>query len=328
MKQPGKFELSLKESATISVFMEKLGAATGSRYQIVSRRDDVRHFASAVGLTGPGFGMSQISCEDGLRATISASLIGTDEVRIYLPAAGSRIGINQFKNESVCRFGEAVVSVSAEASSILYGAYQEDARSKMTRIAISRDLLKDYVSSSDLLVGGFIGKANGYLGLFTSYVQSAMREADALDAAGMNVVSRHLVELAALAVGANMRGKEAARSGALGKARVAAAKAFILRNLTNPALGEDAVAQHVHISRTQIRRDFELDGEPIAGFIRRKRLEEALRQLTESPGINQKVIDIAFQCGFDDVTTFNRAFRRQFGVTPTEARFCGNLLPA
>lgn len=325
MKQPDKFELSLKESANISVFMEKLGAATGSRYHILSRRDNVRHFASARGLTGPGFGMSQISCEDGLRATISASLIGTDEVRIYLPAAGSRIGISQFKNENVSRFGEAVVSVSAEASSILYGAYQEDARSKMTRIAISRDLLKDYVSSSDLLVGGFIGKTNGYLGLFTSYVQSAMREADALDAAGMNVVSRHLVELAALAIGANMRGRDAARSGALAGARIAAAKAFILRNLANPALSEDAIAQHVRISRTQLRRDFEMDGEPIATFVRRKRLEEAFRQLTEPAGMNRKVIDIAFQCGFDDVTTFNRAFRRHFGFTPTDARFSGKL---
>jgi AraC-like DNA-binding protein len=181
------------------------------------------------------------------------------------------------------------------------------------------------VSSSDLLVGGFIGNTNGYLGLFTSYAQSAIREADALDAVGMSLVSRHLVELAALAIGANMRGREAVRSGALGKARVAAAKAFVLRNLTNPGLGEVAVARHVHISCTQLRRDFEVDGEPIASFIRRKRLEEALRLLTESPGASRKVIDIAFQCGFEDVTTFNRAFRRHFGFTPTEARSSGKV---
>lgn len=172
-----------------------------------------------------------------------------------------------------------------------------------------------------MLVVGFIGKTNGCLGLFTSYVQSAMREADALDAAGMNVVSRHLVELAALAIGANRRGRDAARSSALASARIAAAKAFILRNLANPALSEDAIAQHVRISRTQLRRDFEVDGEPIAAFVRRKRLEEAFRQLADPQGINRKVIDIAF----DDVTTLNRAFRRHFGFTPTDARFCGKL---
>jgi AraC-like DNA-binding protein len=45
-----------------------------------------------------------------------------------------------------------------------------------------------------------------------------------------------------------------------------------------------------------------------------------LRLLTNADGSSQKVIDIALASGFDDVTSFNRAFRRHFNCTPTEAR--------
>ncbi|WP_291711281.1 helix-turn-helix domain-containing protein [Bradyrhizobium sp.] len=32
------------------------------------------------------------------------------------------------------------------------------------------------------------------------------------------------------------------------------------------------------------------------------------------------VSDIAFDCGFNDLSHFNRCFRRRFGLTPTAAR--------
>jgi AraC-like DNA-binding protein len=32
------------------------------------------------------------------------------------------------------------------------------------------------------------------------------------------------------------------------------------------------------------------------------------------------VIDIAFDCGFGDVSNFNRAFRGEFGISPTRLR--------
>jgi AraC-like DNA-binding protein len=33
-----------------------------------------------------------------------------------------------------------------------------------------------------------------------------------------------------------------------------------------------------------------------------------------------RVSDIAFDCGFNDLSYFNRCFRRRFGLTPTAAR--------
>jgi AraC family transcriptional regulator len=48
-------------------------------------------------------------------------------------------------------------------------------------------------------------------------------------------------------------------------------------------------------------------------YVRRARLREAATRLIAEPG---KVIDVALDCGFGDVTNFNRAFRAEFGVSP------------
>jgi AraC-like DNA-binding protein len=52
-------------------------------------------------------------------------------------------------------------------------------------------------------------------------------------------------------------------------------------------------------------------------YVRRMRLREAaVRLLSES----SKVLDIALDCGFGDVSNFNRAFRAEFGVNPRAYR--------
>jgi len=47
-------------------------------------------------------------------------------------------------------------------------------------------------------------------------------------------------------------------------------------------------------------------------YILRARLREAALRLAE-PG---RVLDIALDCGFGDLSNFNRTFRAEFGVSP------------
>jgi len=47
------------------------------------------------------------------------------------------------------------------------------------------------------------------------------------------------------------------------------------------------------------------------------RLRKAAELLANGEG---RVSDIAFECGFNDLSYFNRCFRRRFGLTPTAAR--------
>ena len=52
-------------------------------------------------------------------------------------------------------------------------------------------------------------------------------------------------------------------------------------------------------------------------FILRQRLREAARRLR---GKAARVVDIALECGFRDLSNFNHAFRAEFGVSPRQFR--------
>jgi AraC-like DNA-binding protein len=52
-------------------------------------------------------------------------------------------------------------------------------------------------------------------------------------------------------------------------------------------------------------------------FVLRSRLRAAAAHLAAEPA---KVLDIALDCGFGDISNFNRAFRREFGVSPRQYR--------
>ena len=59
-------------------------------------------------------------------------------------------------------------------------------------------------------------------------------------------------------------------------------------------------------------------------YVLRMRLRKAAMRLVTG---RAKVLDIALDCGFGDVSNFNRAFRREFGVCPQGFRRQG-LQPA
>lgn len=52
-------------------------------------------------------------------------------------------------------------------------------------------------------------------------------------------------------------------------------------------------------------------------YLLRVRLRDAAMRLATEPA---KVLDIALDCGFGDVSNFNRAFRREFGMSPRRFR--------
>lgn len=61
-------------------------------------------------------------------------------------------------------------------------------------------------------------------------------------------------------------------------------------------------------------------GESFSTVVNRHRLELAARWLTEPCYRAHAIAEIALTVGFSDISYFNRLFRRQFGVTPSEFR--------
>ena len=83
----------------------------------------------------------------------------------------------------------------------------------------------------------------------------------------------------------------------------------------------DRLARSADLSPYHFLRTFErVTGVTPHQYVLRARLREAATRLTADPS---KVLDVALDCGFGDVSNFNRAFRTEFGDAPTGFRAGG-----
>ncbi|MEH3063109.1 MAG: AraC family transcriptional regulator [Methylobacterium radiotolerans] len=72
------------------------------------------------------------------------------------------------------------------------------------------------------------------------------------------------------------------------------------------------------ISRTPLYKLFEADG-GVYAYIRERRLARAMQVLTRSgAGRRPMIARLAFECGFENERVFSRAFRRKYGMNPSE----------
>jgi AraC-like DNA-binding protein len=68
---------------------------------------------------------------------------------------------------------------------------------------------------------------------------------------------------------------------------------------------------------------FETEDLSFNKFVIERRLACAYEMLLGSQRTHRTITAIAFAAGFNDLSHFNRAFRRRFGMTPSEARHSG-----
>lgn len=100
-------------------------------------------------------------------------------------------------------------------------------------------------------------------------------------------------------------------------ARVTRTLRRIERSL-NEDLTLKALAREARLSAYHFLRTFELiTGLTPHQYIRRGRLRDAAARIVVEPS---RIIDIALDSGFGDVSNFNRAFRTEFGVSPRAYR--------
>lgn len=132
----------------------------------------------------------------------------------------------------------------------------------------------------------------------------------------------HLARLALMAHGRLGRGTPESRA-ALRYGFFSAARAIIKRDLRRPDLAPQRIAGELGISLRQVHLLFEPTGLSFSRTVLGLRLAEARRMLTERPA--RPVTEIAFDCGFDSLSTFYRAFRQTHGMTATDLRVAAAL---
>jgi AraC-like DNA-binding protein len=99
-----------------------------------------------------------------------------------------------------------------------------------------------------------------------------------------------------------------------------AALTDIEEHLADEDLSPAATARRLGVSVRWLHALFAGRERSYAGTVRRLRLELARRDLRDPARAHLRVIDVAADAGFGDVTSFHRAFRREFGQTPAQVR--------
>ena len=132
-------------------------------------------------------------------------------------------------------------------------------------------------------------------------------------------VATHMHDLVALTLGATRDAAAAARLGGARAARLHAIKADIRRNLAKD-LSFAALAQHHRLPVRTLQRMFEADGVTFTDFVLAERLMCAHRMLRDAARAGQPISTIAFDCGFQHISYFNRVFRARFTASPSDVR--------
>lgn len=86
-----------------------------------------------------------------------------------------------------------------------------------------------------------------------------------------------------------------------------------------PQLTLSQLALAVKTNRTYLSQYINGKGESFSDLVNKYRVEEACRLLND-PTLNLSMVDLAAQCGFNSISSFNRYFYKVTGMSPTKYR--------
>ena len=147
------------------------------------------------------------------------------------------------------------------------------------------------------------------------------RCASMIDPAFLPAAAHCAIDHLSLAMRATLRDEGARIAGHLVPDHVVRADAWISCNLHDAELSVDSVARSVRLSPGHLQQLFRsATGSTVADTIRDRRLASCRKELADPSLGDQSITEIAFRWGFSESSSFSRAFRRAFGVSPRQFR--------
>jgi AraC-like DNA-binding protein len=187
-------------------------------------------------------------------------------------------------------------------------------------IRLQRSALAPLVPNLDDAVMRKIPRDTGVLRLLRKYLEVVADDEALAAPASQRIIVNHFYDLAALAVGATSDRGTPAENPSVRAARLAAIKVDIVANLDDGNLNVGTVAARNGITVRYLHKLFESEGVTYSEFVLGQRLGRAHAVLRNPLHAHRGVSKIAFELGFNDLSYFNRTFRRRYNVTPMEVR--------
>lgn len=97
-------------------------------------------------------------------------------------------------------------------------------------------------------------------------------------------------------------------------------KRYIAENLSDPLLNVNRIARANSLSVRSLQYLFNEAEMTVSDFIWTERLEYSKRALEFDVGLDRTVTDIAMSAGFNSLSHFSSAFRKRYGISPSDVR--------
>jgi AraC-like DNA-binding protein len=258
----------------------------------------------------PGLRRARMLSPLTARITRPAPMLADGEDTVCLMMkTGGHMALRQGRQEGVPGIGGAVLLVYREP------ALLEFVQTTYLSVRVPFSALSMLGSNVGAAAGRRIPEDAEALSLLRSYV-ATMPERIA-DPGLARLAATHVYDLIALAIGATGEGRELAHRRGVRAARLEAIKSDLAQD---HALDIAQLGARHGISPRYIQMLFEEAGTTFSEFVLDQRLT-AVRAMLTSPRYKAwSIAAIALEAGFNDLSHFNRRFKRRYAMTPTEAR--------
>jgi AraC-like DNA-binding protein len=257
-----------------------------------------------------------LATHDGLRHIVRPNYPGFgDDAIIGVHLSGASI-LRLRRQEVMLDSGDGILFSSMEEGFVAY----RPTPVSFLALQLPRKMLTPIAANlDDAAVRVIAGRSNA-LRLLTTYIRS-LDPTEISDAQELGrAVSTHIHDLVALTIGGHPDAMAFAQGRGARAARLQAIKADVSRNAGDIDLTVVAVATRHGVTPRYIHKLFETEDVTFSEFVLTRRLAIAHRFLSDQRLAHRSIASIAFDAGFADLSYFNRTFRRQYSVTPSEVR--------
>ncbi len=186
-------------------------------------------------------------------------------------------------------------------------------------VKIPKTSLDSRIAITDSLFGSILEHENPFTKIYASYLRNCFQMADCLSVVEKEMLSQHLIDLLFATINHGKFEPPSTRE-ARQRSTYAHAKQLISNQFDDPCLSPAKIASGLSISVRTLHRLFDVYGDTVMHSIQQERIKRAALILS-SPEMNHKSItEIAFACGFNDLTHFGRVFCEYTGSMPSQWR--------
>jgi AraC-like DNA-binding protein len=243
----------------------------------------------------------------------SRSLITNDNISFGW-ALKCRWGASQLGRSADLQSSDGVLLSNGEVGGL---TFPDECR--YVAFGVPRSVIAPLVPDIGALIARRVPASNPALRMLMQYLELAQPEHLATPEL-QTAFADHVCDLLALALGATRDAAEHARTRGVAAARLQAMQDDIRKSCHQPDLSVHTIAARHGVSVRYVQRIFGESGSTFTEYVTEQRLAAAHDALHRRATAHVPVSTIAYDCGFADVSHFNRVFRQRFGCTPTDVR--------